>query len=119
MIPFSYEHFNQYRLEFKGYASTVASCVGVFRAAKCDYEKGAINLRSLVSAEIVNGVIEQAQELLNAKYVGPSCIVVGVALETALKRLCDRESIAHSKLDKMNADLAKSLSEKGSSGIAR
>ncbi len=34
-------------------------------------------------------------------------MVAGVVLETMLRTLCDLHGIAHSKLDKMNADLAK------------
>ena len=40
-------------------------------------------------------------------YKDPACILARVSLELALKDLCDREGIAHAKLDKMNADLVK------------
>ena len=103
-----YRYFNQHKSKFKGYASTVEQCIGVFKAAKKDYKKGNMaKIHSLVSAEVIDDVLEQAEELLKAKYAGPACVVVGVALETTLKKLCDINSIPHAKLDKMNADIVK------------
>ena len=52
-------------------------------------------------------VLEQAEDLLSYGYKDPACILTRVSLELALKDLCDREVIAHGKVDKMNADLAK------------
>lgn len=34
-------------------------------------------------------------------------MVAGVVLETTLRELCERQSLAHGNLDRMNADLAK------------
>jgi hypothetical protein len=34
-------------------------------------------------------------------------VIAGVVLDTALRDLCSREGLIHSKLDKMNTDLAK------------
>jgi hypothetical protein len=103
-----FENFTKHYADFDGYYDEFEECLGVFHAAKADYEGGyLLNLHSLVSAEIIDDVLGQAEELLAAKYVGPSCVVAGVALETTLKRLCDKNSIDHAKLDKMNADLAK------------
>jgi len=45
--------------------------------------------------------------LLTNGYGGPAAVVAGVVLEASLRNLCDLNSIAYSKLDKMNADLAK------------
>ncbi len=81
---------------------------GAFRAAKEDYESGHLStLRSLVVAEVGDDVLEQAHDLLTSGYKDPSCILVRVSLELALRDLCDRGGIVHAKLDKMNADLAK------------
>lgn len=81
---------------------------GILSAAKEDYKGGYLfKITSLVSAEVLDDALEQAAEFVRNGYKDAACIVVGVALETTLKRLCDREGIPHGKLDKMNADLAK------------
>ena len=51
--------------------------------------------------------LEQAQELLDNGYKLSSAVIAGVVLETALRDLCEQESIPLGKLDKMNSDLAK------------
>ncbi|MBA7556924.1 hypothetical protein ES705_49651 [subsurface metagenome] len=51
--------------------------------------------------------LEQARELLNSGYKLAAAVITGVVLETTLRDFCDREGLTHSKLDKMNADLAK------------
>ncbi len=103
-----FKNFSKHQSEFKGHAGEVERAIGVFKAAKSDYEGGYLfKLNTLISAEIIDDVLEQAQELLAAKYVGPACVITGVALETTLKKLCDNNSVSHAKLDKMNADLAK------------
>ncbi|GAA5531229.1 hypothetical protein Hgul01_05054 [Herpetosiphon gulosus] len=50
--------------------------------------------------------LKHAMLRLDVKILGLG-LLAGIALETSLKDLCDREGIAHAKLDKMNADLAK------------
>jgi len=80
----------------------------VFAAAMEDYKGGfLISVRNLVQAEVFDSELEQAEELLSNGYKLASAVVTGVVLETALRDLCSREGLAHSKLDKMNADLAK------------
>jgi hypothetical protein len=103
-----FKNFSKHYSEFIEDDEPFNRCAGVFKAAKADYEGGYLfQLNSLISAEIIDDVLEQAQELLAAKYIGPACVITGVALETTLKKLCDNNSIPHAKLDKMNADLAK------------
>ncbi len=103
-----FKNFQKYHAQFNGKLGAVQMCMGVFKAAKADFESGYLSkVESLISAEVIDDVLEQAQELLQAKYIGPACVIVGVALETTLKKLCDRNAIPHAKLDKMNADLAK------------
>ncbi len=48
-----------------------------------------------------------AEPPLTNGYKVPAAVVAGVVLETSLRELCERESIDHGKLDKMNADLSK------------
>lgn len=80
----------------------------VFLAAKEDYEGGYLNsMRNLVQAEVFDNELEQASELHDAGYKLPAAVVAGVVLETTLRQMCTDRSIPIGKLDKMNADLAK------------
>lgn len=80
----------------------------VFLAAKDDFQGGYLtSIKNLVQAELFDSELDQARELLSSGYKGPAAVVAGVVLETALKDLCDQQSISHGKLDKMNSDLAK------------
>ncbi|MFQ5957293.1 MAG: DUF4145 domain-containing protein, partial [Candidatus Brocadiales bacterium] len=105
-------HFKNFTLVYDRSAGWLAEefdgCKGIFRAAKSDYEGGYLfKIESLVSAEVIDDVLEQAQHLLDNGYKDPACVIAGVALETTLKKLCDKHSLPKGKLDKMNADLAK------------
>ncbi|WP_423936061.1 DUF4145 domain-containing protein [Comamonas sp. 23] len=87
---------------------TLQRLKAIFMAAREDYEGGYLrSTKSLIQAEVFDSELEQAQALLDAGYKSPSAVVAGVVLETSLRELCDRHSIPHGKLDKMNADLAK------------
>ncbi len=80
----------------------------IFCAAKDDFEGGYLtSIKSLVQAEVFDSELEQAGELLSNGYHVAAAVIAGVVLETGLRELCDRNGIAHGKLDKMNADLAK------------
>lgn len=80
----------------------------IFRAAKEDYEGGYLtSVRSLVQAEVFDSVLEQAGELLLSGYHTAAAVIAGVALETALRELCDRNSIDHGMINTMNDSLAK------------
>lgn len=88
---------------------TLESLRAIFLAAKEDYEGGYLRTtRSLIQAEVFDSELEQASALFQAGYKLPAAIVAGVVLETSLRELCDQEGLPHGKLDKMNADLAKS-----------
>ena len=90
------------------YLATLERLRAVFLAAKEDYEGGYLqSTRSLVQAEVFDTELEQATELLGGGYRAAAAVIAGVVLETSLRELCDRNSIGHGKLDKMNVDLAK------------
>lgn len=93
---------------YSTYLETLERLRAIFLAAKEDYEGGYLkNTRSLIQAEVFDSELEQAAELLRAGYKSPAAVVAGTVLETALRELCDQNSLTHGKLDKMNADLAK------------
>ena len=80
----------------------------VFEAAREDFEGGYCKtLRTLIQSEVFDSELEQARELFNAGYLPAAAVIAGVVLETTLRQLCDNHQIAHSKLEKMNADLVK------------
>lgn len=81
----------------------------VFNAAREDFEGGyLVSMRTLVQAEVFDSELDQASELLRSNYPTASAVIAGIVLETSLRELCDRNSIPYGKMDKMNADLAKS-----------
>lgn len=81
----------------------------VFMAAKEDFEGGYLtSVKNLVQAEVFGSELEQAEELLLAGYTSAAAVIAGVVLETTLRNLCNGKGITFGKLDKMNADLAKS-----------
>jgi hypothetical protein len=80
----------------------------VFLAAKEDYEGGYMNsFRNLVQAEVFDGELDQARELLSGGYSSAAAVVAGVVLETTLRQLCTDKGIPIGKLDRMNTELAK------------
>ena len=80
----------------------------VFLAALDDFKGGYMtSLKSLIQAEVFDSELEQADELLKSGYKVAAAVIAGVVLETSLRDLCTQKGIPHSKLDKMNADLAK------------
>ena len=106
------QHFQQFEKNEHGYFSTnyesLLSLKSVFVAAKEDFEGGYLfSTRTIVQAELFDSELEQAQELYDGGYISAAAVIAGVVLETSLRELCDRNSIPHGKLDKMNSDLAK------------
>lgn len=80
----------------------------VFLAAKEDFEGGYLNsVRNLVQAEVFGSELEQASELLAAKYVPAAAVIAGVVLETSLRNLCTEHGITQGSLNRMNDELVK------------
>ena len=84
---------------------------GVLQAAYEDTKHGALfSTTVIVTAEIFDDLLEQANSLLNANYYAPAAVVIGCVLENTLKKLCLQNAIEISdkaKLDAMNTSLAK------------
>ncbi len=106
-------HFTEFCALFsKGVTySPVKKGIGILMAAKEDYQGGyLVGIRKLVSAEIVGSLLDQAQELLDAGYVGPAAVLAGCILEDYIKNICHEKQIElpdRPTLDYMNAQLAK------------
>jgi hypothetical protein len=108
------EHYRAF-VEAERYASWSGNHVNfrrthaVFGAAREDFEGGyLVSVRNLVQAEVFDTELEQARELLSAGYYPAAAVIAGVILETSLRHLCTAKQLPIGKLDKMNADLAKS-----------
>jgi hypothetical protein len=106
------QHFKEFEeSESSSYSTNLDNLrrmMAVFDAAHDDCEGGYLaSVHDLVRAEVFGSELEQALELLNSGYDLPAAVIAGVVLETAIRELCTRNQIAHGKLDKMNADLAK------------
>ncbi|QDV56772.1 DUF4145 domain-containing protein [Rosistilla oblonga] len=106
------QHLQQFEKNEIGYCDTsydtLLALKAVLVAAKEDFEGGYLSTtRLLVQAEVFDNELEQARELQSNGFTTAAAVIAGVVLETALRELCDRESLSHGRLDKMNADLAK------------
>jgi hypothetical protein len=92
--------------------SPAKQILGVLEAAKDDFEQGFIfEIKTIIEAELFDDFLEQAEYLLETGYYQPAAVIAGCILEDGLRKLCDKNEIAFSerpKLDRMNADLAKS-----------
>lgn len=87
--------------------SAVSKALGAFKAASDDFNGGYLRrARTLVRADVSEDVLGQAEELLNAGYKDPACVLVGVTLEVALRDLAEQNDLQPGKLEKMNAELA-------------
>lgn len=105
---FHSKNFSQKYQRFGGWEVDFENCHSIFKAAREDYEGGYLfDVRAMAKAEVLSDAIEQAKGLLAHNYKDPACVLCRVALETTLKELCNRKSIPHGKLDRMNAELSK------------
>ena len=67
----------------------------VFEAAKEDFQAGYLaSTRNLIQAEVFDTELEQAQEFLRLNYKVPAAVIAGVVLETTIRELCTRNSLA-------------------------
>ena len=104
-------HFKQFEHFFSsgfGEIDQFETCKAILLSAKKDFQGGFLfNISTLVKAEVLDDVFEQAKILLEAGYKDVACVLNGIILETTLKELSNRAKIPTGKLDKMNADLCK------------
>lgn len=107
------EYYGRFQLAFRyaGYYSDMVQGVAVLRAAWNDYSKGyLIEAKSLITAEVFDDILEQAQHLLEQGYHHAAAILAGCVLEDTLRKMCQRNGVtlpAKPKVDGMNTELAK------------
>jgi len=62
---------------------------GVLESARDDIQSGALfEIKALITAEVFDDFLEQAQALLSAKYFAPAAVVIGAVLEDGRTALC-------------------------------
>lgn len=85
--------------------------IGIVEAAKKDFDAGLLSdMRALITAEVFADFIEQSEHLLENGFYIPAASLIGAVLEDTLRKLCEKNNIsipASTKIDRLNADLAK------------
>ena len=86
-------------------------CYGALEAASRDYEGGMLfEIRSMVTAEVLDDFLEQAEHLFAQGFHVPAASVAGAVLEDTLRKLSEANSISvpdKTSIDKLNSELAK------------
>lgn len=85
-------------------------CLGVVQAAKRDFELGLFfDLRSIITAEILERFIDQAEQSLRAQRLVAATSLGGAVLEEVLRRICAAHEITATTpatLESLNEDAA-------------
>jgi hypothetical protein len=94
-----------------GYYSDTLAGLAVIKAAFNDYIKGyLIEAKALITAEVFDDILEQAEHLFRQGYYQAAAVLAGAVLEDGLRKIAERNGCAvqpKPKLDGMNAELAK------------
>ena len=73
----------------------VAPCLGVLEAAYEDFKRGSfVKYKDLVTAEVFDDYLGQAEELYSKEYFRAAAAIAGATLEDTLRKLCDKQSPA-------------------------
>lgn len=90
---------------------SIEPILGVLRSARSDVAAGLLRDREmLISAELFEDGLELAEYMLGKGYKDPAAVVVGVVLESALRRMCQARGIAlggRETLEPLNGALGK------------
>jgi len=108
-----YQYFHEeYVSALDGDLASADICFGILQSAYKDYENGYIfKIRSILTAELGDTLIEKAKSLLKGGHKNISCVVCGISLELAVKNLCENNDISipeKSKTEQLNIELRKS-----------
>ena len=86
-------------------------CYGALEAASRDYEGGMLfEIRSMVTAEVLEDFLEQAEHLFAQGFHIPAASLAGAVLEDALRKLSEAKGLPvpeKTTIDKLNTELAK------------
>jgi hypothetical protein len=110
------DHYKELRRLLESASASINSfylshCFGVLEAAQKDFDAGLLfDMRSLIAAELLGDLTEQAETLLAAGYHVAAASLAGAVLEDVLRKLCDKHHLPlpeSTKLDRLNSDLAR------------
>lgn len=94
-----------------GYTAHLSKGMGILKAVKDDIEGGYLfKVESLISAEIFDNFLEQAEYLLREGYKDPAAVLIGGVLESSLETICERENVSYGQkagIQKLNQLLYK------------
>jgi len=86
-------------------------CYGALEAASRDYEGGMLfEIRSMVTAEVLDDFLEQAEHLFAQGFHIPTASLAGAVLEDALRKLSEAKGLPvpeKTTIDKLNTELTK------------
>ena len=93
----------------------IYNLIGILKSLRDDYAKDFLNsINEMVDAEVFADILEQAEYLLKQDYFRASAVVAGVALESHLRKLAEKNSILittddgkYIKADSLNGALLK------------
>lgn len=89
--------------------------IGVLLAARSDIQGGVLlKIEQLVRAEAFADIHEQATHLFSNGYKDAAAVLFGAVLESALRKLCERQGLAivlDEAIDSMNTKLASGASQ--------
>ncbi|MFQ5886533.1 MAG: HEPN domain-containing protein [Anaerolineae bacterium] len=85
-----YRRFDEEKTEaILGDASPAERCLGVLIATREDIESGFLFERELlISADVFDDFLEQAEHLLENKYKDAAAVLIGSVLESSLRKMC-------------------------------
>lgn len=79
---------------------SVAQLFGTLKSLREEYENDFLSgFNEMIGAELFTGILEQAEYLLSQSYVRASAVVAGVALESHIRKLAEKNSIPITKDD--------------------
>ncbi len=85
--------------------------LGIAKAAQYDFEHGLLfDVRSLIAAELLGDFTDRAETLVKEGDHVPAASLAGAILEDTLHKPCQKHGIplpSSTKIDRLNADLAK------------
>ncbi len=80
--------FETWAIGGPGQKMNIGASLGVLLSAKEEYKKGmAVDYHLSVSAAVFSGILDEAAYLLERKYLRASAVLIGAALEEALKTM--------------------------------
>ena len=87
-------------------SNKMVELIGALKSLRKAYENDFLtNINEMIDAELFTDILEQAEYLLSQNYIRASSVVAGVALESHLRKLAEKNSISISDAGKYkNAD---------------